>query len=285
MTTSTEDIREDEDIDLLTSYRGGSLSELSFFHTKHQSKVSKPQTGGGTKGRGHGLSRNSRLTFLREHAKINADKVLDEGAILITLTFPEDKWTGDDSEFWRNSREKFKRRLDRSDERYGQQTLGSWRLELGDKDSPHHLHPHYHCLLFSGLAARPIEKTREWAARSWWESCGRLSENHFRAGTSVERLRFQEDWSKLTKYIGKAEAYENPPITGRACGWWGKKEIKERFIDPVSVRLDREEAIAVREWLAGTSGYELPPYLYDMKTFIPFEEVALLDIGDEISPS
>lgn len=214
------------------------------------------------------------MTFLRSHAKVNSDKVLEEGAIFVSLTFPNDLWIEDAADFWRRARESFKRRLDRRDQKAEKRTLGSWRLELADERSPYDLHPHYHCILISGLAKRPIQEVRAWIAQQWSESCGRLSDDHLKAGTSVEEIETRLDWLKGSKYVGKRETLQVPiPVTGRACGWWGWSRIEESFIDPEPKKLSREEAIELREDLVRGSTYELPKELYSMKSFVSYEEV------------
>jgi hypothetical protein len=203
--------------------------------------------------------------------------------VLVTLTFPQNLWVDDAANLWKESREKFKRRLDRWDERNGGKTLGSWRLELAG-DSPYQLHPHFHLLLFSGIVKRPLQEVRDLMSKHWWESCGRLSTDHLYAGTSVKKISTHTDWVKLTKYVGKKERYQatTKPATGNSCGWWGWKEIDDSFIDPEMVKLSRDKSIEVREKLAGRSGYELPESLYNMKTFIPFEESKkMLNTNDE----
>lgn len=70
---------------------------------------------------------------------------------------------------------------------------------------------------------------RSFVARAWYEVCGKVSEDHLKAGTSVEKVR---NWLDTMKYMAKAEtltdiAEDDEPegekkSPGRFWGIWNK---------------------------------------------------------------
>lgn len=188
---------------------GGSLAKLSF--AKEESDAVSPnlfstttpkkkKKGGGKRNEVRGLSRQSRLRLLRELASIDFRKCAGKVQV-VTLTYPAAKCP-DDPDQWKRHLQKFKQRLER---RY-EKIPGFWRLELRRGD-PSALHPHFHLLLFMDkrLSHKELTEFRGFVAKSWYEACGKLSEDHLLAGTQVKRVQSRRDWGRLTKYLAKKE--------------------------------------------------------------------------------
>ena len=71
---------------------------------------------------------------------------------------------------------------------------------------------------------------RHFVASSWFEICGKLSEEHLLAGTHVEEVR---SWSRATsymeRYVAKPERFPEGVETGRVWGVWNEEMLPVRW--------------------------------------------------------
>lgn len=169
---------------------------------------------GGIRGKVTGFSRQSRLRMMRTVSKLeNAKRPL-----FVTLTYP-DEFEGqvDGKEIKEKHLKNLWKRMD-----YNWTELSCiWKLEYAERKSGINvgeLFPHLHILVW-GLYEVDIEEVREFVKNAWWEVCGELSGDHFKAGTRVERLRhYRGTMSYISKYMSKDD--EKELKVGR---WWGVK--------------------------------------------------------------
>jgi hypothetical protein len=232
---------------VLTSYKGGSLSKLSF--PKESNKVSgeSARKGGGGRKAVKGLSNPSRLRFLREMARIDFSKIKGRG-LFVTLTYPQDEWPPD-PKLWKRQRQKFNQRLER---KYGK-IAGFWRLELRGKDGS--FNPHFHMFLvldMPRISNKALADIRAFAANAWYEVCGKVDDDHLLAGTQVKRVGSRRDWDRLTRYVGKKEKLQDESLcTGRVWGIWGKDLLP---IEREVVEVEMEDAFKLRRWVRRLAG-------------------------------
>jgi hypothetical protein len=168
-----------------------------------------------------------------------------KGRILsTTLTYPLGKHPAD-SKTWKDQLDTFFKRFQRE---FGK-TPGIWRLELDKKDSDD-LYPHFHLLLFLDtpyLAQQRLQEIRNFVAISWYEVCGKISEDHLSSGTQVTVVRSKKDWEKLERYLSKEERVKDRGIsTGRM---WGVCYEKMLPISQQIIYIARNDALKLRRWL------------------------------------
>lgn len=142
---------------------------------KPTQSLSKPHKGG-VRGKVRGLSRASRRNAI--HKLVNSGL---NWVAFATLTIPPVE-LATNAEWIKTCLNRWLTKL----RRYKPSVAYFWVLER-QKNGSLHLHV---------LLDRYMDK--KWLSRSWWDSCGRLSDAHLRAGTSVESVR---DRNKLTSYL------------------------------------------------------------------------------------
>lgn len=203
----------------VTAYKNGRLFEVSY------PKQKAPQKGGGVRGKITGFSRSSRRRFMYTMAKVDQRGVLP---LFATLTYP-DEWVVDRDRMERDFRA-MRRRIKRKG-------WGSfWRREWKPRESGLHVgeyYPHYHLLVW-GVT---LQEFIPWVTVAWWEVCGRLSENHLKAGTNV---RSPNSWRQVTAYVSKYMAkLERMPegfeSLGRSWGVINREAIPWSEIDAATV--------------------------------------------------
>jgi hypothetical protein len=116
-----------QDVACLSSAVGGSVSTLSFEHTKDTNRPSPSRRrSGGIRDRIRGFSRESRTNLLRRLASINRDafKAFKGRLISITLTYPHEY--PENPEVCKNHLKALRRRLQRT---FGD-FAGFWRLGI-----------------------------------------------------------------------------------------------------------------------------------------------------------
>lgn len=189
----------------VTGYVGGSLVRASY-----PAREGK-QVGGGKRGKVKPFTRASRLRFMRLLAAVLRDHL----PLFVTLTYPD--IFPDELERLQADFKRFRARL------AGQGGAAIWRREWKIRKSGARVGqvaPHYHLLLW-GMTRR---EALEFLPGAWYESCGRLTLDHKKAGTSVEVAR---SWRQVTgytsKYLAKAEDREiTTRMDDRDCGRsWG----------------------------------------------------------------
>jgi hypothetical protein len=167
-----------------------------------------------------GSSRQRRARFREFTASIPRRTRRNSRMVEICLTFPGDhpKPSLCKRRLWA-----FLRRLERE---YGEFPV-IWKQEFQERGT---IHYHLLCLLPPSMlkSGGDLRRMREFVARSWWGVCGKASEDHLKAGTSVEKVR---DWLDAVKYLAKPERVvgpqggDEPPEEGpgRFWGVWHKK--------------------------------------------------------------
>ncbi len=182
---------------------------------KCQLPVTKPiGKRGGRREKVIGFSRQSRLRMLRMASIMeNAKRPL-----FFTLTYPDEFQGQVDGKV---IKEKHLKNFWKRMEYQWPEISCIWKLEYAERKSGKYvgeLYPHLHILVW-GLYDVDIEDIREFVRNAWWEVCGELSGDHFKAGTRVERLRTHRGtMSYISKYVGKGS--DNELKVGR---WWGVK--------------------------------------------------------------
>ena len=162
-----------------------------------------------------GFSRRSRSRLLQLLSKVKRVFL----PFFITLTYPgkPELVPWDNPEQWkRDLIDKFCKRLVR---RFPQ-VSAVWKLEPQKRGAPH-----FHLLLWLQVPAMNQDAVllllRSWVRLAWWECVGQGDSDHFKAGTSVERVR---SWNGVcfyaSKYMGKAVSVDNE-AWGRPGRWWG----------------------------------------------------------------
>lgn len=171
----------------------------------------------------------SRQRLIEALLRIDRRVVLDGHIAFVTLTYPAEFGTA------RESKRDLKTLVDRFEREYGERAI-FWKLEPQKRGAPH-----YHLLVFMGGEWDEVELQR-WMARAWFEVCDTGDERHFRAGTSVERIR---SWSGVASYAGKylgkvckAEGWEFP---GRFWGIFRSKLLPRDLVDDGLSQVDGEK--------------------------------------------
>lgn len=159
--------------------------------------LSKPHKGG-VRGKVKGLSRASRRNAI--HKLVNCGV---PWLAFATLTVPPVE-SANDADWIKKSLNRWLTKL----RRYKPLVAYFWVLER-QKNGSLHLH-----VLFD----KYIDK--KWLSRSWWESCGCISEAHLKAGTSIESVRDRNKVSSylLSTYLTKETQKTFEDWTGRIWG-------------------------------------------------------------------
>jgi hypothetical protein len=214
-----------------------------------------------------GYSRASRLRLCRTLASIPRDSK----ALFITLTYPKGCHK-DTVAAKRHDLQAFKKQFERQ---YGKHAA-VWRMEFCDGI------PHFHLLVFFPkhlvISKALLTEIREWVARTWWEVCGRISEEHLRAGTSVERPR---SLVRTMKYISKAEPSqissspgEGPPQdAGRRWAVWRQELLPIVWVE---TRVSLEDAFQLRCILRKHLGLKHRPGVVVFRVFVRDDHVTRL---------
>ena len=152
-----------------------------------------------------------------------------------------------------------------------------WKLEFRDGTL------HFHLLIFFdrhlAISKARMAEIREWVAHAWWDVCGRISEEHLRAGTSVERPR---SLVRTMKYISKAEPSQNstsspgegpPQHAGRRWGVWRKELLPIVWVE---TRVSLGDAFQLRRILRKLLGLKNRPGVVTFRVFVRDEHVKRL---------
>ena len=189
-------------------YVDGNLAKCELPITRPVGKI------GGRRGDIKGFSNQSRMRMMKLVSRLEKAKK----PIFFTLTYPDELEGNMDG---KQIKEKHLYNLWKRLEYRYEKISCIWKLEYKERKSGKRvgkLYPHFHLLAW-GLYEEDLFEVREFVARAWWEVCGKLSEDHLKAGTRVERMRAHNGTMfYLAKYMGKEE--ENDLKVGR---WWGVK--------------------------------------------------------------
>jgi hypothetical protein len=236
----------------------------------------RKRTGATIQSRGRGGRRSEIQGFSRASQRrlrrLTAEVPRDSRALFATLTYPT--WYRIDPETAkRYDLEKFKKRFER---KFGRHAV-IWRQEAGDEIL------HFHLLLYFDrrltIPRVRLAEIREWVARTWWEVCGRICEEHLEAGTSVEKPR---SLLKVMKYISKSEPPRNgtdysgdgpSAHAGRRWGVWRKELLG---IVWVVTRVAPEDAFQLRRHLRQLLSLNNRPGVVTFRVFIRDHQIKRL---------
>ena len=184
----------------------------------------------GTKKAVAGFSKRSRINLMKKMAVI-----VSQIPFFITLTYHHPISARESKKHLEAFRKRLERRFPRA--------WFVWKMEPQKRGVPH-----FHLLGDHGDKME-ISEFRQWVSNTWWECCGKQSEEHRKAGTNVKEIPTGDDPSSpkskikrlvcyLSKYFNKeincdevAEKYgcdqdlwKDP---GRFWGFIGKENIQE----------------------------------------------------------
>jgi hypothetical protein len=245
--------------------QGGAFAELKL---PQRVKARSPFRGRKRRSPVGGYSRASRLRLCRTLAPIPRDSK----AVLVTLTYPKGCRI-DTVAAKRHHLEAFKKRFERH---YGQHAA-VWRMEFCDRI------PHFHVLLFFSkhliISRALLVEMREWVARTWWDICGRISEEHLAAGTRVERPR---SLVRVMRYIAKpgrlpkdrtSSGDDPPPHAGRRWGVWRRNLLPVVWVE---MRVSLKDAFQLRRILRRLLGLKNRAEKVTFRCFVRDEHVRRL---------
>lgn len=192
-----------------TLWEGSSVSEM-----KLDRLHPRERKGGGQRGEIYEFTKASRKRMRSFCRKLNLEVM--GMPLFITLTQPG-KFVEDPKEWKRMLKNMLKSML-----RRWPNAVILWRMELQERGAPD-----IHLLLFQGPKVNPVEVTlrktgkkgfvlpardpvnkavMEWVSERWWEICGKVSEDHRKAGTKVEAIRSPNGIiAYVTKYMAKEQ--------------------------------------------------------------------------------
>ncbi len=200
-------------------------------------RIVVPQAGhsGETKKRLSGLSAKSRRRLLRMIAEIDWDALKESGTrvFFVTLTYPE-VWPENPATCKAHLRSLLKR-LER---RFGPSCASFWRIGIQDRGAWH-----FHVLVFLPPSPGLLEEVRGFTASAWWEVCGKISEGHKRAGTSVQELRTWRAMNRAGRYLARKENFPPGLATGRI---WGLRHGDQIPVHREIVAVSLEDAYRIR---------------------------------------
>ncbi len=233
----------------LTTYVGGSLARITF------PSAVRHQVGGGRKREVRGFSSKARREMMNFLNSINIERA-NTPPLLITLTYP-DHFPTNQTIWTEHLNRRFRRRL-------GRRFPGAaaiWRKEFQQRKTGENAGkwaPHFHVLLF--VEAEPSQ-LYEWLSRAWYESCGRICDDHLVSGTQVHTVR---SWDGVKRYAAKRldkveQLAESVPSPGRSWGKWNADALP---IEEQHDRLSYDQAVMLRRVLRKFTGVNPPVLLH-----------------------
>jgi len=185
---------------------------------------------------------------------INIERV-NTPPLFVTLTYP-DRFPTDKATWTEHFNRRFRRRL----ERRFPGAAAIWRKEFQQRKTGENAGkwaPHFHLLLFVEVEPSQLY---EWLSRAWYESCGRMSDDHLASGTQVRTVR---SWDGAKRYaakrLGKIEQLEESgPSPGRSWGKWNPEALP---IEEQHDQLSYEQGIKLRRVLRKFTGVNPPVQL------------------------
>jgi len=211
---------------------------------------------GGKRGQISGFSDASRRRMMRKIAKMERAKK----PLWFDLTYPDEFYQDryDGRKLKEEHLKKFYQRLE-----YLYPEVGLiWKLEYQSRKSGLHVgkfFPHFHMLVW-GLSGEDLYELQKVVAVLWWEVCGKLSDDHLKAGTSVERIRsprgvFWYASKYMTKTVDDMREYDqDAQAVGR---WWGVKgqDNLPFSICKVITAYDDEQLQKIIRFMAAYAGF------------------------------
>jgi len=230
----------------LKVWQGASLLECK----RPQSWTNLEQRRGGTRGKVKAFSDASRRRMLRLIAKLEQTRK----PIWMDLTYPDEFFNERlDGRLLKESHlKKFYQRL----EYVFPEVAVIWKLEYKDRKSGKfvgEMFPHFHMLVW-GLHDENLYDLRQLVARMWWEVCGKLSDAHLEAGTSVSRIKsYRGVFFYAAKYMSK-EVEEEVSEVGRWWGVKGRENLPEAYCHVINF-LEDEHYKKIIDWMAAYAGF------------------------------
>jgi len=231
---------------VLKVYQGGSLLECKRPH----SWTNMEQRRGGIRGKVKGFSEASRRRIMRLIAKLEQTRK----PLWFDLTYPDQFYEHrmDGKRLKESHLKKFFQRLQYA---YPEVSV-IWKLEYKDRQSGRHigaLFPHFHMLVWN-LHDENLYDLRQLVARMWWEVCGKLSEEHLRAGTSITRIKsYRGVFWYASKYMSKEVEAEVSEV-GRWWGVKGREHLPAAYCHVIDF-LEDEHYQKIIKWMAAYAGF------------------------------
>jgi hypothetical protein len=133
---------------------------------------------------------------------------------------------------------------------------------------------HFHLLLFVPPSFGSVADLRDFIASSWYEICGKLSENHLHAGTHVEEIRkWRSATSYMEKYVAKPEVFPERVETGRM---WGVRNEKLLPVQWETVKVGLKDAYKIRRIYRRLAKMRGRRHLRRLTVFVRHENVVRL---------
>ena len=256
--------RPNQEVAYVSSTVGGSLSQISFQNSECRNRSSSTNCGG-IKGKVKGFSRVSRRNLLRRFASINrtAFRSYKGRVFSITLTYPH--VFPENPEVCKRHLKALYKRIKR---RFGD-FAGFWRMGIQKRGAWH-----FHLLLFMPSSPTLLVSLRCFIASSWYEVCGKVSEEHLLAGTNVEEIR---TWRRATsyaeKYLAKEEVFPEGLETGRIWGVWNEGFLPIQW---ETVRVSLSDAYRIRRVYRKLARRRGTSSLRRLTVFVRYENVLRL---------
>jgi hypothetical protein len=119
-----------------------------------------------------------------------------------------------------------------------------------------------------------LKELRYFIGLSWYEVCGKVSEGHLLAGTSVEEVsNWRSAHSYVEKYVAKVEEFPEDLQTGRIWGMWNKEFLSVRW---ETVRVNFKDAYRIRRVCRRMAKRRSTGYLHRLTVFVQYENVVRL---------
>ena len=248
---------------VLRIYQGGSLLECK----RPQSWTQLESNRGGIRGKVKAFSDASRRRMLRMIAKLEQTRK----PLWMDLTYPDEFFNDrmDGKRLKESHLKKFYQRLEYA----FPEVAVIWKLEYKARKSGKHIgamFPHFHMLLW-GLHDENLYDLRQIVARMWWEVCGKLSQNHLEAGTSVSRIKsYRGVFWYASKYMSK-EVEEEVSEVGRWWGVKGRENLPEAFCHVIDF-LEDAHYKKIIDWMAKYAGFPESEYWKGLAIFCDTEQ-------------
>jgi len=262
----------------LKIYQGGSLLECK----RPRSWTQMEMKIGGTRGKVKAFSDASRRRMLRLIAKLEQTRK----PLWFDLTYP-DEFFNDRMDGARLKESHLKKFFQRLQYVYPEVAV-IWKLEYKARKSGKNvgaMFPHFHMLVW-GLHDENLYDLRQLVARMWWEVCGKLSEKHLEAGTSVSRIKsYRGVFWYASKYMSK-EVEEEVSEVGRWWGVKGREHLPEAYCQVIDY-LEDEQYKAIIDWMAAYAGFPESEHwqglsiFCDTDLFTEFHLEKLLEVKEE----
>ena len=229
----------------VTTYVGASLVRIRFPHPVRR------QVGGGRKGKVRGQSPKSQRAMMNFVNSINMERV-NAPPLFITLTYP-DRFPTENAIWTEHFNHRFHKRLER---RFPGAAV-IWRKEFKRRKTGENAGkwaPHYHLLLF--VEAEPSQ-IYEWLSKAWYESCGRICDDHLVSGIRVRHVR---SWEGAKRYVAKrpgevGQLEQSMPSPGRSLGKWNASALP---IEEQHEQLSYAQGIKLRRVVRKLTGVNPP---------------------------